>query len=84
LAGGRHFQYDANEKTIQETLFLGDLPVSTLKQTTTGAAPNQVTATSVYYVYAAHINTPRAITRATDTKCPTTIYSSVIHPKKLN
>src|SRR5476649_1047029 len=45
---------------LQETVFLGDMPVSVLKQTSTGS-PATV-ATSAYYVYADHINTPRIIT----------------------
>ncbi len=61
-------EYDANGKMMQETVYLGDLPVAVLKQTVTGTAPNQVTATNVYYAYADHLNTPRVITRATDNK----------------
>lgn len=61
-------EYDANGKVVQETVWLGDVPVAVLKQSVTGVAPNQVTATSVYYVYADHVNTPRIITRASDNK----------------
>jgi RHS repeat-associated protein len=59
-------EYDANQQVIDETIYLGDLPVAVLKQTTTGTGTSQATATNVYYVYADHINTPRVITQATD------------------
>ncbi|MFC5475094.1 RHS repeat-associated core domain-containing protein [Paraherbaspirillum soli] len=59
-------EYDANGQVIEETVYLGDLPVAVLKQTVTGTGANQTTATNVYYVYADHINTPRVITQATD------------------
>ncbi|MES2934551.1 MAG: RHS repeat-associated core domain-containing protein [Pseudomonadota bacterium] len=59
-------EYDTNGKALQETVYLGDLPVATLKQTVTGTAPNQITTTQVYYIYADQIDTPRVITRSTD------------------
>lgn len=59
-------EYDANQQVIEETVFLGNLPVAVLKQTTTGTAPSLTTVTNIYYVYADHINTPRVITQATD------------------
>ncbi|MFC5476008.1 RHS repeat-associated core domain-containing protein [Paraherbaspirillum soli] len=59
-------EYDANGQVIEETVYLGDLPVVVLKQSVTGTGANQTTATNVYYVYADHINTPRVITQATD------------------
>ncbi|MFC5472331.1 RHS repeat-associated core domain-containing protein [Paraherbaspirillum soli] len=57
-------EYDANGQVIEETVYLGDLPVAVLKQAGIGA--NQTTATNVYYVYADHVDTPRVITQATD------------------
>lgn len=59
-------EYDANQQVIEETVYLGDLPVAVLKQTTTGAGSSQSTTTHVYYVYADHLNTPRVITQASD------------------
>ncbi|WP_211441782.1 RHS repeat protein [Collimonas humicola] len=59
-------EYDANQQAIEETVYLGDLPVAVLKQTVTGTGTSQTTATNVYYVYADHINSPRVITQATD------------------
>ncbi|MFJ2986825.1 RHS repeat-associated core domain-containing protein [Collimonas sp. NPDC087041] len=59
-------EYDANGQVIEETVYLGDLPVAVLTQTITGTGTSQTTATNVYYVYADHINTPRVITQATD------------------
>ena len=61
-------EYDATGAMIQETVYLGDLPVAILKQTVTGTAPSTVTTTQIYYVYADQINTPRVVTRATDNK----------------
>ncbi|WP_211444599.1 RHS repeat-associated core domain-containing protein [Collimonas humicola] len=59
-------EYDANQQVIEETVYLGSLPVAVLKQATTGTGSSQSTATNIYYVYADHINTPRVITQATD------------------
>jgi RHS repeat-associated protein len=59
-------EYDANQQVIEETVYLGDLPVAVLKQTVTGTGTSQNTATNIYYVYADHINTPRVITQAAD------------------
>jgi RHS repeat-associated protein len=57
-------EYNANGALIEETIYLGDLPVAVLKQTVTAG----VTSTLPYYIYADHINTPRVITRASDNK----------------
>jgi RHS repeat-associated protein len=59
-------EYEADGTPIQETVYLGDLPIAVLKTKVTGTAPNLTTTTEVYYIYADHINTPRVITRATD------------------
>ena len=53
-------EYDADGRPLQETVYLGDLPIAVLTQATV-ASPAQA-----YYIYADHINTPRVITRATD------------------
>ena len=53
-------EYDANASVLQETIWLGEIPVAVLKTVATGA---QGSATpSVYYVYADHLNAPRVVT----------------------
>lgn len=52
-------EYDANASVLQETVWLGEIPVGVLKTVTTGA-PDSVTP-AVYYVYADHLNTPRVV-----------------------
>ena len=61
-------EYDVNGKVIEETVYLGDVPVAALTQTITGIAPSYIITTNVHYIYADHINTPRVITRASDNK----------------
>ena len=51
-------EYDANGATIQETIWLGDIPVAVVK-------PNGGSFT-VYYVWSDHLNTPRLITDASN------------------
>ncbi len=51
-------EYNVNGDPIQETVYLGDLPIAVLK-TSAGV-------TNIYYIFADHLNTPRVITRATD------------------
>lgn len=55
-------EYDAAGAVVQETVFLGDMPVAVLKQV--AGAPPAVVSTAVYYVYSDHINTPRMIADA--------------------
>ena len=54
-------EYDLAGQPMEETVFLGNQPVAVLK-------PGVNQETSVYYVYADHLNTPRLITRAQDDK----------------
>jgi RHS repeat-associated protein len=61
-------EYDNTLKVVQETIYLNDTPVVTLKQSTTGTAPNVTVITTVHYIYADQIDTPRIITRASDNK----------------
>ena len=61
-------EYDANNKVISETVYLGSTPVALLKQTTTGSGTTTAVATTVHYIYADQIDTPRVITRASDNK----------------
>jgi len=51
-------EYDANGGLIEETVWLGDIPVATLR-------PNGSTI-SIYYVHSDALNTPRQITRPSD------------------
>ena len=64
LVGG----YDTFGKAIEETVYLGDLPVAVLTGTASAAPIGPAARTSVAYVYADHINTPRMLTRASDNK----------------
>lgn len=52
-------EYDANGGLVQETVWLGELPVVVLKPSAAGAVP------AVKFVYADHLGTPRAIADAT-------------------
>jgi RHS repeat-associated protein len=52
-------EYDAAADLIQETVWLGDIPVAVLK-------PNGGSGISVFYVHTDHLNTPRRITRPSD------------------
>lgn len=51
-------EYDAAGVPLQETVYLGDMPVAVVKPNTSG--------TAVYDVYADHLYTPRVLTRASD------------------
>jgi RHS repeat-associated protein len=51
-------EYDANGQLIQETVWLGNIPVATLRPAGSGVA--------VYYIHTDHLNTPRRISRASD------------------
>jgi RHS repeat-associated protein len=51
-------EYNGSGNLIQETVWLGDIPVATL-------LPNGGSI-SIYYVHADHLNTPRRITRPSD------------------
>ena len=51
-------EYDGSGNLIEETVWLGDVPVATLQPNGTGV--------SVYYVHTDHLNTPRRISRPAD------------------
>ena len=55
-------EYDQSGSLIQETLWLEDLPVATLRPTGTG----NPTAIAIYYVHADHLGSPRVVTRPSD------------------
>src|SRR6185312_260953 len=52
-------EFDGNGNLLEETLWMGDIPVATLR-------PNGSGGVSVYYIHADHLNSPRAITRPSD------------------
>ena len=55
-------EYDGSGQLIQETVWLNDLPIATLRPTGTGMP----TPIAIYYVHADHLGSPRAITRPGD------------------
>ncbi len=57
--GGRLLgEYDGSGNMIQETVWMGDIPVATLRPNGGGV--------SIYYVHSDHLNTPRRISRPSD------------------
>ena len=52
-------EYTSNGTLLEETVWLGDLPVATLQ-------PNGSGGINVYYIHADHLNSPKTITRSTD------------------
>ena len=60
---GRLFgEYDGTGALIQETVWLEDLPIATLRPTGSGNPPP----IAIYYVHPDHLGSPRAITRPSD------------------
>ncbi len=53
---------------IEETVWLGDIPVATLR-------PNASGGVDIFYVHTDHLNTPRAVTRPSDNMLMWTWYS---------
>jgi hypothetical protein len=51
-------EYDGSGNLIEETVWMGDVPVATLRPNGTGI--------SVYYIHTDHLNTPRRISRPSD------------------
>jgi RHS repeat-associated protein len=51
-------EYDGSGSLIEETVWLGDIPVATLRPNGSGVA--------IYYVHTDHLNTPRQVTRPAD------------------
>ena len=56
-------EYDGSGNLIQETVWLEDLPVATLRPT---GAPGNPTPINTYYIHADHLGSPRAVTRPID------------------
>lgn len=52
-------EYDGTGALIEETVWLGDLPVATLRPKVGGGV-------DVYHIHADHLNAPRIVTRASD------------------
>ena len=52
-------EYDGNGDLLEETIWMGDLPVATLQANGSGGI-------NVFYVHADHLSTPKTITRPTD------------------
>lgn len=52
-------EYDGSGGLVQETVWLGDIPVATLR-------PNGSGTVDVYYVHTDHLNTPRRVSRPSD------------------
>ena len=58
-------EYDSTGKLVQETVWLEDLPVATLRPTGASGAPTPI---NLYYVLADHLGGPRAVVRPSDNK----------------
>lgn len=52
-------EYDTNGDLIQETVWLGDIPIATLRPKSGGGI-------EIYYVHTDHLNTPRMVTQSSD------------------
>jgi RHS repeat-associated protein len=65
-AGRLAGEYDGAGKLVQETIWLGDLPVATLRPKS-GSVTTPI-AVDIFYVHADHLGTPRVITRPSDNK----------------
>ena len=56
-------EYDGTGKLIEETVWLDDLPIATLRPTGGTGTPTPI---DIYYVHADHLGSPRAVTRPSD------------------
>ncbi len=65
-AGRLAGEYDSAGKLVQETVWLGDTPIATLRPKS-GSTTTPI-AVDTFYVHADHLNTPRVITRPSDNK----------------
>lgn len=52
-------EYDASGNLIEETVWMGTLPIATLRSDGSGGV-------TIYYIHADHLNTPKSITRPAD------------------
>jgi RHS repeat-associated protein len=58
-------EYDSAGKIIQETVWLEDMPIATLRPTGASANPTPI---NTYFVLADHLGSPRAVVRPGDNK----------------
>jgi RHS repeat-associated protein len=67
---GRLFgEYDNTGNPLQETVYLGDVPIAIIKPTSTAAlAEKAALASEIFFIYADHINTARVITTSNDNR----------------
>jgi RHS repeat-associated protein len=61
-------EYDGAGKAIQETVYLGNLPVAVLKPAATTAGTQGSSTVGIYYAYPDHLMTARVLTRPSDNK----------------
>ncbi len=59
-------EYDAGGVPIYEIVYIGTTPVAVIKQTRTGSGTSLNVVTSVSFIYADHLDTPRVIVRSND------------------
>jgi RHS repeat-associated protein len=59
-------EYDATGIPLYEVIWIGDMPLGVIKQTSTGSGATLNVATRLDYVYADHLNTPRVVVRSSD------------------
>jgi RHS repeat-associated protein len=59
-------EYNASGQPIYEVVWMGDQPVASVSQTRTSSVGTLAVQTSVGYIYADHLNTPRVIARSGD------------------
>jgi RHS repeat-associated protein len=52
-------EYDGSGNLVQETVWLGDIPVATLRSNGSGGV-------NIFYVHTDHLNTPRKVSRPSD------------------
>lgn len=59
-------EYDDAGKAIQETVYLGDLPMAVMTPDARPASKSQITSSSIAYVFTDQLSTPRVIIRGSD------------------
>ena len=65
-------EYDGTGAVIEETVWLGDIPVATLR-------PHAGGSVDIFYVHTDQLNTPRAVSRPSDnTLMPTNTIASAV------
>jgi RHS repeat-associated protein len=59
-------EYDATGIPLYEVIWIGDMPLGVIKQTSTGSGATLNVATRLDYVYSDHLNTQRMVVRSSD------------------